>query len=409
MNDKEMMKMNFTSKLLTILLLALAIGLPIQVASAYGGHYELDKPYYHPGDTGKLLLSLQNDGDESIFGVEMDIQGIGVFKWNMTGLPKDRMIEFGPNNTLGYLWKKGEPLNIEICFRIPADMQPGEYAYKWTVLWGHKTPFSFGDTLKVYALGVEPPPQPPNPLLLVLIALPILLITYPVVRWKSRKAAKVVAIGIIALIASGIVLGGFLFIILVFNFVTAFYPLLILLILAIVIVSVIRRRRGEKRVAKARKPLMCSRCGRGLSTLPRDITICPYCGEKLPQRTCSACGKDLSQLPTDIKNCPYCGKTVLPNVEAPPVSAVKVTELPAGIRKIRRYATTTALLGLLIALSSLILGPFLGGLMGSEHTYMFPVLHAYQNAIGNWIIIGILLAIISAIVRAVAGIFKRKG
>ena len=53
--------------------------------------------------------------------------------------------------------------------------------------------------------------------------------------------------------------------------------------------------------------------------------------------------------------------------------------------------------------------PFLGGLMGPEHTYMFPVLHAYQEAIGNWILIGILLAVISAIVRAVAGKFKRKG
>jgi len=164
------------------------------MVSAIGVHYELDKPYYHPGDTGKHLLSCQNDGysDEAIFGAEMSITGIGVFKWNMTGIPEDRKVEFGPNRTLGYLWRKGESLNIEIYFAIPADAQSGEYTYTWAILWHtEKTAFTKTDTLRVYAVGEESSPsQSLNPFLLVLIALPVLLVAYPLVRWKSRKLAS---------------------------------------------------------------------------------------------------------------------------------------------------------------------------------------------------------------------------
>jgi len=412
--------MNLAFKLLTILLLALAIGSSIRMVSAIGVHYELNKPYYHLGDTGKLLLVCQNDGygDDAIFGAEMNITDIGVFKWNMTGIPEDRKIEFGPNRTLAYLWKKGESLNIEIFFTIPADARLGEYMYTWAILWHtYKMAFTKTDALRVYAVGEEPPPQSqmPSPFLLLLIALPVLLVAYPLVRWKSRKLAKVVGIGVIALIALGIVFGGFLFIFLIFNFITTFYPLLILLILAIVAASIIIRRRGGKRGVKAQKPEkppVCSRCGRDLSTLPKDITICPYCGEKLPQRTCLGCGRDLSQLPANIKNCPYCGKAVSIQVEAIPVKVKPVkVEFPAGIKRIRRYAKMMALFGILIAVSSFILGPLLGGFMtGPEPNapYMFPVLHENTPALWNGVYVGALLAIASAIVRTIADAFKGK-
>jgi len=120
---------------------------------------------------------------------------------------------------------------------------------------------------------------------------------------------------------------------------------------------------------------------------------------------CSYCGRDLSQLPNDIENCPYCGKAVsTPSIEVKP--AVKV-ELPANVQRIRKCAKRVALLGLLIASVSFILGPFLGGSMGSEHTYMFSVLHEYQNAIGNGVLVGVSIAIASAIVRTIAGSLVR--
>jgi len=389
-------------------LLTLLFVSSIQMVSAIGVHYELDKPYYHPGDAGKL--SLTGDEDVMIFGVEMNIHSIGIFKFNMTGIPEDRKVGFGPNNTLAYVWKKGETLSVD--FKIPADAKPGEYSYTWSISWPIKMEMKKTDTLRVYAVGEEPS-QPLNPFLLVLIALPVLLVAYPLVRWKSRKLAKVIGIGVIALIALGIVFGGFLFIFLIFNFMTAFYPLLILLILAIVAASIIIRRRGRRQgveTQRPQKPPVCPQCGKDLSTLPKDITICPYCGEELPQRTCLSCGRDLSQLPADIKNCPYCGKAVsTPSIEAKP--AVKV-ELPAGIKRIRRYAKMAALFGLAVAVASFIFGPLLGGfLAGPEPNapYMFPALHEYQGTLGSVTLVGILIVVASALVRAFSGAFKRKG
>jgi len=392
--------------------LTLLFVLSIQMVSAIGIHYQLDKPYYHPGDTGKL--SLTSDEDVMIFGVEMNIHSIGIFKFNMTGIPEDRKVGFGPNNTLAYVWKKGETLSVD--FGIPADAKPGEYSYTWSISWPIKMEMKKTDTLRVYAVGEEPSlSQSLNPFLLVLIAIPVLLVAYPLVRWKSRKWAKVIGIGVIASIALGIVFGGFFFIFLIFNFIAAFYPLLILLILAIVAASIIIRRRGRSQGVEAQKPQkppVCPHCSKDLSKLPKDITICPYCGEELPQRTCLGCDRDLSQLPADIKNCPYCGKAVsTPSIEAKPAPAVEV-ELPAGMKRIRRYAKITALLGLVVAVASFIFGPLLGGfLSGPEPNapYMFPVLHEYQGTLGNVALVGILIAIASALVRVVFGRFKGKG
>ena len=360
-------------------LLTLLFVLSIQTVSSIGVHYELDKPYYHPGDTGKL--SLTGDEDVMIFGVEMNITGIGVFKFDMTGIPEDRKVGFGPNNTLAYVWKKGETLSID--FKIPADAKPGEYSYTWSISWAIKMEMKKTDTLRVYAVGEEPS-QSLNPFLLVLIAIPALLVAYPLVRWKSRKWAKVVVIAVIALTALGIVFGGFLFIFLIFNFITAFYPLLILLILAIVAALIIIRRRGRRQGERVQKP--------------QKPPACPHCG------------RDLSQLPADIKNCPYCGKAVSTlSIEVKP--AVKV-EVPEGIKRIRRYAKMAALFGLVVAVASFIFGPLLGGfLAGPEPNapYMFPVLHEYQGTLGNVTLVGILIAVASALVRAFSGAFKRKG
>jgi hypothetical protein len=77
------------------------------------------------------------------------------------------------------------------------------------------------------------------------------------------------------------------------------------------------------------------------------------------------------------------------------------------VQRIRRYAKIAALLGLLIALISLILGPFLGGLKGSEHTYVSPILHEHADEVGYGVVVGILIAVFSAIARTVAGSLAR--
>jgi hypothetical protein len=145
-------KRKCASRVLTILFLALLSTSTIRGVGAIGIHYELDRPYYHPGDEGKL--SFTSDEDVMIFGVEMSIHGIGVFKFDMTSIPKDRKIEWGPNNTLAFAWKKGETLRIE--FKIPPDTKPSEYAYTWKILWPHEMELAKTDTLRVYAVGGDP-------------------------------------------------------------------------------------------------------------------------------------------------------------------------------------------------------------------------------------------------------------
>lgn len=231
----------------TILILLLVSS--VQTVSALSVHYELDKPYYHPGDSGRLLLLCNNDGpsDVVISSVKMDIVGIGTFESDMTSLTAATNL---PPGVSGYVLKTRQTTTIEVHFRLPVDAKPGEYKHTWTIDATSGNLMTKTETLRVYPVGEKPPPEPPNPFLLGLIALPILLVAYPLVRWKSRKAAKIVAIGIAALLVLNVVLGGFLFISLVLGFIAGFYPLLILLILCIAGASILRRRR-KKEVAKA--------------------------------------------------------------------------------------------------------------------------------------------------------------
>lgn len=84
---------------------------------------------------------------------------------------------------------------------------------------------------------------------------------------------------------------------------------------------------------------------------------------------------------------------------------VKV-ELPPEARRIKRHIRILIRLGLLVAIASLVLGPFLGGLKDPAHAYMFPVLHEYQNTLGNGVPLGILLVIYSKIISAIASATK---
>jgi len=296
-----------TAAILAFLVLMFASS--IQMVSAIGAHYELDKPYYHPGDTGKLLLVCNNDEsyDYTILRAEMNIDGIGTFKWDMSAFPN------------GYEWKRGQTVNIEIYFRMPADAQPRVYRYTWLIERVPGPLITFEGRLEVCAVGEEPS-QSQFPLPLVLIAVPILALA----------------------------------------------------------VVVFRRKRGRRTKFSAAPP---------------------------PSLACPHCSRDLSTLPRDIRNCPYCGKAVsTPSIEAKP--AVKV-ELPAEIKRIRRYTKMTALFGILVAVSFFIL-IFLCGLgLGRSDLPAFPILRAfgekYASALWSLVFLGILLAIFSRIIQTNAG------
>jgi hypothetical protein len=185
------------------------------------------------------------------------------------------------------------------------------------------------------------------------------------------------------------------------------FGLLLIPVLILALVVILRRRGKRKKAQKptfAPTPFACPYCDRDLSTLLKDIIVCPYCGNSLPQRTCSSCGRDLSQFPTDIKNCPYCGKAVS-TLEAE-VTLFKIKpakdEHPESTQRIRRYTKIAAVFGLLISVASLIIGPLLGGFLagpGPNAPHMFPILQEYQSTLWNGVLAGILIAIISVAVR----------
>lgn len=88
--------------------------------------------------------------------------------------------------------------------------------------------------------------------------------------------------------------------------------------------------------------------------------------------------------------------------------AANLAKPSAAAQKVRTYAKSAALIGLLFAVACIILGPFLGGLMDSGQAYLFPFLHEHQNAFAPWISASILVTIASAIIWIIAGAFKQK-
>jgi len=256
--------------------------------------------------------------------------------------------------------------------------------------------------------------------LFVVFPIPLITIPYLVMALYLSSSKKTRRIDIPIIIVSVMILlsllspGAYVILSIFLPFIMFSTPFGLFLIPILVVVLAVALRRGRKRGRKAEKPVLsktamfaCPHCGRDLSALPGDIIICPYCCRKLVQQTCLGCGKDLSQFPVDIRNCPYCGKAVSTREEAVSVKAkLAKVEPPESVRRIRRYAKTAALLGLLIAIASFIIGPFLGGLMGPEHTYMFPLLHEFQNEIGNGVFLGVLIIIFSAIVRFTVGLAR---
>jgi len=386
----------------SLILFAFLLGLFVQTVSALGIHYELDKPYYHPGDTGKLLLVCNNDGpsDMAITRVEVKISGVGTFQANLSFILPE--VTLGRPGILCYLLKPHQPANIEIPFKIPTDTKPGEYSYTWTIEFSGTAPFSKTETLKVCAVGEEPQPeQTPIPMPLLLIAFPVLLVTYFLLKRTHRKTARALKIATLALLALFMVFGeGWKIIYLAYMLtmiMIGFFPpagvIIPILIVLSALVAIHRRRRKPRMKTSAPTAFACPRCERDLATLPRDIAICPYCGEKLTRSTCQLCGKDLSQLPADIKNCPHCGVSLLRRVsEAPVVTSVEAREKSQLLSRI-------FLMGLVaIALSLLLM--FVSGMGSGPGPWrpLFPELYAIQTLFFITFLLGIAVATVSGLI-----------
>jgi len=198
------------------------------VSNAMGVHYEFDKKAYNPGDSGRLLLIINNEEDEAvnIYGANLNITNIGTFGtrglnlscpvWSTTVYPGGHAC----------LLLRGTPLDVTIVFKIPVDTQPRKYAYTWSVEEGRGQGGSVlwptgSDTLWVVRPGETPKPIErsqadqlnENLQLLSLIGIPLLAIAYPLVKWKSKLAARFVVVGIAILIVLGKdPLGPFIFI-----------------------------------------------------------------------------------------------------------------------------------------------------------------------------------------------------
>ena len=198
----------------------------MDVSNAMGAHYALDKKSYAPGDFGRLLLVVSNEEDATvnIYGAQMNITGIGFFKvsWpNLTCPTWSTDVYLGGH---ACLLEKGTPLNITVTFKIPIDVQSREYAYTWSVEEGRGTGGSVPWPTGSGTLWVARPGETPTPIersqadqlnsnlqLLALIGIPLLAIAYPLVKWKSKLAARFIIAGIvIVLVLSKESLGPFI-------------------------------------------------------------------------------------------------------------------------------------------------------------------------------------------------------
>jgi hypothetical protein len=220
-------------------LVVLAAG-SVRVSNAMSAHYELDKKSYAPGDSGRMLLVVSNEEDAAvdIYGARMNITGIGFFETSGVNMSCPVWSTDVYQGGHACLLQRGTPLSITIAFKIPADAQSREYAYTWGVEEGRGKVGSVlwptgSDTLWVVRPGETPKPiersqadQLNSDLqLLALIGIPLLAIAYPLVKWKSKLAARFVVVGIAILIVLGKdPLGPFIFVpIAVLAFLAAIY------------------------------------------------------------------------------------------------------------------------------------------------------------------------------------------
>ena len=149
-----------TVAVLMVMYLLTVLTLSLTPVAAFSVHYELDKDYYHPGDSGLLLLVSSNDGpsDVLIFGAYMNVSGVGNFEWILSGLAQVTNL---PPGVHAYQLAIGQMVKIQIPFTTPADTKPGNYPYSWTIIYSGGSPYgepmSNSGMLSVIVPGQTPP------------------------------------------------------------------------------------------------------------------------------------------------------------------------------------------------------------------------------------------------------------
>jgi hypothetical protein len=150
---------NIAGFLLVVVLVSLLIS-PLP-AAAISAHYETDKSYYHPGDSGALLFVTTGGASPGtyLFTAYMNITGIGNFVWNFTGLPLANL----PPGEHAFVVSPGQTVKVMIPFTIPADAKLGDYQYSATLV-ASEGGAPFGQPLTVYgSLNVVPVGTNPTP------------------------------------------------------------------------------------------------------------------------------------------------------------------------------------------------------------------------------------------------------
>lgn len=254
-----MKQKNYVSVLLFLVLTIMGSCLIQQVAAA-GCHYELDKPYYHPGDTAYFLADVSNNQPTyvDIAQATLNITGIGVFKWdsstvNSSDLHSASLTEMPLFDVTGNVYEhvvgcrieKGGSAVFHIYFNIPQNAQRMDYSYNFYMPIETDIPVQVYGIISVYPSGESPQPDPSGAFFLVgLFLILVFSPTYLILRWKKAKASKYAKIGVIAsiilvLIVSWRVIGFALFLSFIFF---PFWPLPVL-----VVGALLWRRRKRKR------------------------------------------------------------------------------------------------------------------------------------------------------------------
>jgi len=246
---------------LLLVLMCLGSGL-IPYVTAAGCHYELDKPYYHPGDTGYFLADVSNNQPTyvDIAQATLNITGIGVFTWNsstvnLSDLHSASLIEMPLFDASGNVYEQVVGCRIQeggnavfrISFKIPENLTAQDYSYSFYMPIVTDIPVQVYGVVSVFPQGESPPPDSSGSfflggLFLILVFSP----TYLILRWKKAKAAKYVLIGvmlsiIIVLIVAWRIIAFALLISLIF---LPFWPIVL------IIAGVLLWRRRKKRIKK---------------------------------------------------------------------------------------------------------------------------------------------------------------
>jgi hypothetical protein len=185
----------------------------IPYVAAAGSHYELDKPYYHPGDTAVFLVEVSNNQPTyvDIAQATLNITDIGVFTWNsstvnssdlhsasLTEMPLYDAAGNVYEHVIGCRIEKGGSAVLHIYFNIPENAPRNDYSYSFYMPIVTDIPVQIYGVVSVYPLGESPQPDPTSAFFLVgLLLILVFSPTYLILRWKKAKASKYAKIGLI--------------------------------------------------------------------------------------------------------------------------------------------------------------------------------------------------------------------